>query len=170
MGVAAIKMRGEREKERRNYSSMVQIMAGRLSGPTAITVMTTWRDMIVTALRENHRQRQPRKHCRERASERAGCDGVGRCRPRRGRGYNHLFVSMGRSSQTKSFSQTNCGAFGEHTAQSSGPRRPGTHHRKASGSTQLTGRTAWRTPWTGLESPGIPRPIVMTTNHEYEYQ
>ena len=65
MGAAAIKMRGEggregerapREKGRKkwNYSSMVQITAGRLSGPSAITIMTTWCDMIVTALKENH--------------------------------------------------------------------------------------------------------------------
>lgn len=45
------------EKKTRNYSSMVQITAGRLSGPLAITIMTTWCDMIVTALIENHSPR-----------------------------------------------------------------------------------------------------------------
>lgn len=62
MGAAAIKMRGanestERKREKWNYSSMVQITAGRLSGPSAITIMTTWCDMIVTALKENHSPR-----------------------------------------------------------------------------------------------------------------
>lgn len=66
MGDAAIKMRGKRRRERgggepRNYSSMVQITAGRLSGPSAITIMTTWCDMIVTALIENHSPRLGRR-------------------------------------------------------------------------------------------------------------
>lgn len=59
MGAAAIKMRGQnqstaRQREKRNYSSAVQITAGRLSGSSAIMIMTTWCDMIVTALKENH--------------------------------------------------------------------------------------------------------------------
>lgn len=66
MGAAAIKMRGanestERKREKWNYSSMVQITAGRLSGPSAITIMTTWCDMIVTALKENHSPRLGKK-------------------------------------------------------------------------------------------------------------
>lgn len=58
MTAAAIKRRAECGWEN---SSKAQITAGRLSGLPAITIMTTWRDMIVTVLKENNLPRLGRR-------------------------------------------------------------------------------------------------------------